>query len=373
MPRPRPRFGFAVSLLLLGALGVGRAAAAAPPPPEPVLRWHDVREWPVEGRAWPEQPRQSWFDRLPASAEAAVSANIWRLSHDTAGMLVRFRTDATVLWVDYTLRLDRLSPVYSTAIGASGVDLYARDGGGKLRWVSVSRPEGRVVRQQLFSDPRPGLHEYVLYLPLYNGVERCVIGVPPTATIEPVAPPAAKPIVVYGTSITQGAGASRPGMVYPAILGRRLERPVVNLGFSGNGKLDLALGDLMAQIDAAVYLIDCLPNLTAAEVRAKCGPFVRRLRAARPETPIVLAEDRRWTNSWFIPRYDDEHSDNHAALRECYAALQAEGITGLHYIPGDALYGDDAEASVDGSHPSDLGSFRQAAVFEPVLRAALGQ
>jgi hypothetical protein len=191
------------------------------------------------------------------------------------------------------------------------------------------------------------------------------------AKFEELAPRKEKPIVFYGTSITHGASASRPGMVHTAILGRHLEKPVVNLGFSGNGKMDIAVGEFMAKMDAAVFVIDCLPNMGPADVRQKCQPLVQLLRAARPETPIVLVEDRRNSNSWILPARDQMHTENHAALRESFEALKKAGITKLYYIRGDGMIGDDAEGSTDGSHPSDLGFMRQAAVFEPVLREAL--
>jgi hypothetical protein len=162
-------------------------------------------------------------------------------------------------------------------------------------------------------------------------------------------------------------------MVHTAILGRRFDRPVINLGFSGNGRMDAAVGELLTKIDAAVYVIDCLPNMGAADVRQKCIPLVKQLREARPTTPIVLVEDRRNTNSWILPARNQHHSDNHAALREAFATLQKEGVSGLYYLGGDDLLGHDDEASTDGSHPSDLGFVRQSDLFEPVLRAALKQ
>ena len=198
------------------------------------------------------------------------------------------------------------------------------------------------------------------------------LGVSKGAKFEGLAP-REKPIVFYGTSITHGACASRPGMVHTAILGRHLDRPVINLGFSGNGRMDAAVGELLTKIDAAVYVIDCLPNMGPADVRQKCVPLVKQLRAARPETPIILVEDRRNTNTWIRDSKDKYHTENHAALRESYEALQKEGIAKLYYIPGDNLFGDDAEGSTDGSHPSDLGFVRQTAIFEPVLRQVLGQ
>jgi hypothetical protein len=257
------------------------------------------------------------------------------------------------------------------AIGASGLDLYARDDAGKWRWVGVTRPDGQTVRQEIIAGLKPGLREYALYLPLYNGVEKLSVGVPPGAKFEPLAPRSAKPIVFYGTSITHGASASRPGMVHTAILGRTFDRPVINLGFSGNGRMDAAVGDLLVKIDAAVFVIDCLPNMSAALTRERTIPLVKQLRAARPDTPIVLVEDRRNTNSWILPARDKHHTDNHAALREAFAALQKEGVKGLHYVEGDDLLGHDAEGATDGSHPNDLGFVRQAHLFEPALRAAL--
>jgi hypothetical protein len=202
-------------------------------------------------------------------------------------------------------------------------------------------------------------------------MERIALGIPPGASLEVLPPRDEKPIVFYGTSITHGASASRPGMTHVSILGRRLALPVVNLGFSGQGKMHAEVGKFLSRVDAAIFVIDCLPNMKADQVRERCAPLVHQLRNAHPDTPIVLVEDRRNTNAWLTPARDAHHNANHAALRESFAALQAEGVTGLYYIPGDWLLGHDGEGTTDGSHPNDLGFMRQADVFELVLRAAL--
>ena len=372
-----PRLLFIISSLLVAAPAFAQApntpAAKAKQPAEPALAWHDVTTWGVEGRAFGDMERKRWFDRFPSEAEGKVTGAVWGLSRDSAGMMVRFKTDAAEIWADYTLSKERLAGANMTAIGASGIDLYARDDAGKWRWVGVTRPDKKIMRQQIVAGLKPGFREYAAYLPLYNGVENLALGVTPGAKFEPLAPRPAKPIVFYGTSITHGASASRPGMVHTAILGRRFDRPVINLGFSGNGRMDAAVGELLVKIDAAVFVIDCLPNMGAADVRQKCIPLVQQLRAARPNTPIVLVEDRRNTNSWILPARDKHHTDNHAALRECFDTLKKSGVTGLHYLGGDDLLGHDAEGATDGSHPNDLGFVRQADLFEPVLRAALGR
>lgn len=374
-------------LFLLGALTAFAQTAPAPKPADATradptlagtaaaasLAWHDVETWGVEGRAWPEQPRARWYDRLPAAAEKTVTTNVWNLSRDSAGMMVRFQTDASAISVRYKLLKERIALANMAAMGASGVDLYARDAKGKWRWVGASKPQKTEVEEELVKGLAPGSREYALYLPLYNGVEKLEIGVAPGASFTGLAPRPAKPVVFYGTSITHGASASRPGMVHTAIIGRHLDVPVVNLGFSGNGRMDAAVGEFLKEIDAAVYVIDCLPNMGPAQVLEKCGPLVKLLRARRPDTPIVLVEDRRYTNSWIRPDQEKFHTANHAALKKVHDTLKQKGITNLHYIPGDDLLGDDAEGAADGSHPNDLGFMRQAAVMEPVIRQALGR
>lgn len=335
------------------------------------LVWHRVVNWGVEGRAFADQNRMRWFDRFPASAQDRVTDHVWELSRDSTGMMVRFQTDAPIIWADYLLRRTHRPGSNQTAIGASGLDLYARDDDGRWRWVGVTRPDDQRVRQEIIAGLAPGLREYALYLPLRNGVDELAIGVPSDAQFTGLSPRASAPIVFYGTSINHGASASRPGMVHTAILGRRFDLPVINFGFSGNGRMDAAVGEFLGQIDAAVFVVDCLPNMDADSVREKCPPLVRQLRAQHPNTPILLVEDRRNANAWILPTRDEYHSANHVALRECFDELQREGVTALHYLPGDDLIGHDSEGTTDGSHPSDLGFMRQADVFESALRRIL--
>jgi hypothetical protein len=337
------------------------------------LTWHNVEQWGVEGRLWGSQERKRWFDRLPAKAEGKVTDAVWNLSRDSAGMMVRFRTDAESIHARYEVSKTSLGMPHMPATGVSGLDLYARDEKGRWRWVQVIKPSSAKITAQFIAGLAPGAREYAVYLPLYNGVEKLEIGVPQGAVFEGLAPRKEKPVVFYGTSITHGACASRPGMVHTAILGRMLDHPVVNLGFSGNGRMDTAVGELLVEEDAAVYVIDCLPNMAAPVVAEKCVPLVKLLRTARPDTPIVLVEDRVFTNAWITPAKQKFHEDNHAALRKAYDDLVAAGVKGLHYVPGDELLGDDAEGATDASHPNDLGFMRQSAVFEPILRKILGK
>ncbi len=377
------RRGF--GLFLTALLGVRLLAANSPEPAGVSQRdrsmaageagvlnveWHDVKDWGVEGREWINEERLDWFDRFPAAAQSTVNPKVWTLSRDSTGMMVRFKTDATSLHVHYKVTQNKLASISMPAAGVSGIDFYARDAQGGWRWVQVTKPDQPEMKVEVIKDLLPGYREYAAYLPLRNGVEFLLIGVPAGAKIEGLAP-RAKPIVFYGTSITQGLNASRPGMVHTAILGRRLDRPVVNLGFAGNGRMDPAVGDYLAKVDAAAFVIDCLPNMNPALVAERTLPLVNQLRAAAPTTPIILVEDRRYTNDWITPAQSNFHTRNHAALRVSLNKLQSAGASHLYYIPGAALFGDDTEGSSDGSHPTDLGFMRQADVMEPVLRTAL--
>ena len=367
-----------LTLAILALIAVPFALAQTPKAPAkpkgPTVpadaQWHDVAKWGVEGRGWEDQERLRWFDRLPAKAQKTVTPAVWGLSRDSAGMMVRFKTDAKAIYCRYDLAKANLALPAMPATGVSGLDLYARDEKGQWRWVACPKPDKQHVEAVMINDLAPGEHEFAAYLPLYNGIEKLEIGVPKEAKFEGLKP-RQKPIVFYGTSITHGANASRPGMVHTAILGRRLDRPVLNIGFSGNGRMDAAVGDLINELDAAAIVIDCLPNMQPADVTAKCVPLVKQLRSKHAATPIILVEDRRFTNSWITPGKAKFHDDNHAALKKAFEQLQAEKVLNLSYISGDALYGTDAEGANDASHATDLGFMRQADVFEPVLRAAL--
>jgi hypothetical protein len=199
---------------------------------------------------------------------------------------------------------ERLAMPHMPATGVSGLDLYVKTDAG-WHWLGVGQPDrAKENTAILVKGMPPGRREYLLYLPLYNGVSSVEIGVPEGCKLEPAtAWPAdrRKPIVFYGTSITQGGCASRPGTAHVAILGRRLDRPVINLGFSGNGLMEAELATLLAELDPAVYVVDCLPNMTAKLVSERVEPFLRTLRKAHPTTPIVLAEDRTYTNAAILP------------------------------------------------------------------------
>ncbi|MFM2092942.1 MAG: hypothetical protein RIS70_66 [Planctomycetota bacterium] len=334
------------------------------------IAWYDAKAIGLEGQAWSET--RSPYDRLPAKAEGVVRAPVWELSHHAAGLLVPFATSSPVIHARWTLTSSRLEMPHMPATGVSGLDLYVRVND-RWRWLANGRPAQQTNTAQLVAGLAAERREYLLYLPLYNGVSAVEIGIASDASIErqPRAAERRKPIVFWGTSITQGGCASRPGMVHTAIVGRRLNWPVVNLGFSGNGKLEPEMARLIAEIDAAVFVLDCLPNLSPDEVAKLAEPAVRILREARPDTPILLVEDRDYSDAFLVESKRNRNRDSQAALHRTYERLNSDGCTQLHYLKAETLFGNDGEDTVDSSHPTDLGFSRMADAFEAALKPLL--
>ena len=320
--------------------------------------WYDARLLGVEGKGW--QNTGSDYDRLPLKAKGVVNDDVWGLSHCTAGLLIRFASDAESLKVHWTLTEGELAMPHMPATGVSGIDLYARDKNGKFSFCENGIPEDT---SNTVSFSLPQSNGYVLYLPLYNGVKSLEIGIPKGTKLSRLARSSmSDAIVFYGTSITQGACASRPGMAATAIVGRNLDVPVINLGFSGSGKMEKELAELLAELDPAVYVLDCLWNMSPEMVSERVEPFINILREARPKTPVLLVEDSNFKNS---------PTENGDILRKIYAKLKAQGDENLYMLSNTGMLGEDTEGTVDGCHPNDLGMARQAVVFIECLRPIL--
>jgi hypothetical protein len=322
------------------------------------LLWYDARELTIEGKGWADT--KSFFERLPARAEGKVTTNVWDLSKHTAGLAVRFVTDSSeiqAVW-DGGGAMDHMA-----ATGNSGLDLYRRVDGG-WEFCGVGRPQTKRTTAQLAGGLKAEPTEYLLYLPLYHGVTELKIGIEPKAVIARAPDrPASKlrPIVFYGTSITQGGCASRAGMCHAAILGRWLDHEVINLGFSGSGRMEPAMAELLGELDAAVFVLETLPNMTTEMVRERVEPFVAVLRKARPATPIVLVENP----------HGAETNPGNLALRRAFENLKRQGVSHLYYLPGKDQLAGPENGTVDGVHPTDLGFYRMATAYRPVLEGIL--
>ncbi len=316
------------------------------------LLWYNASKLTVEGKGW--KNTEDFYDRLPAKAKGIVRTPVWELGKNSAGISIHFSTDSPSL----SAKWDGFKAMpHMTALGVSGLDLYVRYKE-QWRWLAVGQPSQKINEVELFTDIERTMRDYILYLPLYNTVHKVELGIPEGFELKASSPREKKPIVFYGTSITQGGCASRPGMCYSAILGRWLNNPTINLGFSGNGIMEPEVIDLLCELDPVVYVLDNIPNMNEASVKEREENAIRKLRAAHPETSIVLVDGRLHCDAFMKKKKMDNVVSSNKAQYAIYKRLVREGFKRLHHIKGDAIIGTDGEATVDSSHFTDLGFIR---------------
>ena len=328
----------------------------------------------VRGQAWQEDPA-GFYTRLPQRAKDKVRKAVWDLSLQSAGLSIAFRSNAPEIKIRYVVK-GALSMPHMPGTGVSGIDLYATDNNGQERWCV-----GRYVMQDTITYDFSGLSyaaktgkgfEYQLFLPLYNSVSWLEIGVPENTSFRFLPVSQEKPLVIYGTSIAQGACASRPGMAWGNILNRKSEHPVINLGFSGNGKLESELFDLLSEIDAKLFIIDCMPNLpgkSAEVIYDRTLKGVKKLRETS-KAPILLVEHDGYANDVTSEKAEESYRVANTELRKAYNTLQEEQIPDIYYLTKEEI-GIPADGMVDGVHSTDLGMQQYADSYLKKIREIL--
>lgn len=359
-----------LSLLALAALfclapAFVRAQQLAP------FRWLDPLDEGavVHGVGWDEL--RTGYVRLPDRAHGVVRSEVWDLSRNSAGLSLVFESDAPEMIVLYGVK-DGLGMFHMPSTGRSGLDLYATDSEGHLRWVAPDFPAkmGNDTTRYIYSGisyyPEGSRsYEYHLYLPPYNTITWLKIGLPSDAMIRFLPETRKHPVVIYGTSITQGACASRPGNGWTDIVERELRLPVVNLGFSGNGRLEPEVLELIAEIDASLYILDTTPNLThATDIEYRILEAVRILRM-RSDCPILLVEHSGNVGE-IASQAKARFRKANAQVRSAYETLQKRGIPEIYYMTHEEL-GLPMDGMVEGVHPNDLGMRTLADGFEKMI------
>jgi hypothetical protein len=340
-------------------------------PAEVERRWLPVPspELDVRGLPWFGQNAGEFF-RLPESSKDKFPKPVWNLAMSPSGARIRFRTDSTTLAV----RLEYPSAPNMAnmhAFGQTGVDLYTD---GVYRSTAIADKEakpGKIYEHVYFNERPRAWHEVTLYLALYKPVKVLGVGVDREARLEKAAAfAAARPVVFYGTSITQGGCASRSGMSYQAILGRLLNVDFVNLGFSGNGKGEPEVAEAVSQIDASCFVLDFAQNNgTVASLREVYGPFLDRLRKAHADTPI-LAITPIFSTREASGGTGNEGMREH--IRQVVSQRIGAGDRNLQLVEGTDLLGPSrSDGLVDGTHPNDLGFEWMAEGLAPRLRRML--
>ncbi len=335
--------------------------------------WFDPREEPfgLTGMEWIKE--DSVYRRLPKQPDWQIPKPVDELANHTAGAQVRLRTDSRRILVKVKLR-GRSGMYHMPATGQSGFDLYVQDRGIQRYLKTTMFPHDTLQYQvELFNDATKQLRSFTLNFPLYNGVESVFVGFEQGAAL--LAPlPFVLPgkIVIYGTSITQGGCVSRPGMVYSNILSRKLDVEFVNLGFSGNGRGEPALAHLINQIPGTSFIILDYEANAGKTIVNTLSPFVEVLRERHPQTPILIMSKIRYARAMD----GSEAYESLMSLRDFQKNLvndrKTAGDENIYFLDGSKVLGDDYfECTVDGTHPSDLGSQRIADALLPAIRDIL--
>ncbi|CAL1518832.1 SGNH/GDSL hydrolase family protein [Chitinophaga sp. MM2321] len=325
----------------------------------------------IEGQAWPKEVAQ-FYDRLPAKAKGVVDASVWYQSQESAGLMIRFYSKSPYIRVRYTASRELNKP-HIPATGMSGLDLYAMNRSGQWEWSPGKYHFGDTIEYQYSSLKHDFFREYNLYLPYHNQVKWLEIGVPEDAQLTPLPVSQDKPIVVYGTSITQGTAAPRPGLTWPAILGRRLQTPVINLGFAGCGRLDESVVNLMGEMEAKMYVLDCLPNLLGREeaIKTRLITAVKILQQKQPGVPVLIVDHAAAQAVSLNTAQREQYQKANDASRETFEQLKASGVKNIFYLSADSIGLKEENLAVDGVHPDVSGMELYGVAYEKAIRRIL--
>ncbi len=324
------------------------------------VTYYDASKFPIIGKI--SKDTETRYERLPKYIKDNCRERLWQLGKNTSGLAIRFRSNSTQIAAKFNLVID-IRMNHMTATGMKGLDLYAWNGK-DWQFVNSGRPIGVNNDVSIIKNMSKKEREFLLYLPLYDGITDLQIGIDSTAYIKTpklLSPDTKNPIVFYGTSITQGGCASRPGMSYTSIIERMLKKETINLGFSGNGKLDYEIAEVMSKRhDASLFVLDFIPNVNDTQIVEKTAHFVDIIRKENPTTPILLVESITFPHSAFDTKIRKIVEDKNKALHEEYNKLKQNGYKNIYYLSGEDLIGSDGETTVDGIHLTDLGFVRFA-------------
>jgi len=339
------------------------------------LMWLNPHQSPFKlvGFEWFEQDKA--YRRFPLNPDPVLPEAVEELCKCTAGGQIKFRSDSKRIAVKVKLPT-RAVMDHMPNTGSSGVDMYLGDSD-RQTFYGVSR-FGVDDDEYTYEFPpleSSSMRDFTLNFPLYNGVEEFSLALDEGASIAaPTAFVDDRPIIVYGTSIAHGGCASRPGMCYSNILSRKLNRPFINLAFSGNGKGEPEVAKHVASIEnPAMFILDYEANCVSAEKLAETLPeFIRILRAKHSATPILVVSKVAYAREVFHKSEKDGREACKKVEMENVERCQAAGDKNIYFIDAEFFQGEDFwECTVDGVHPTDLGFYRMAENLLPEIERRL--
>jgi lysophospholipase L1-like esterase len=338
------------------------------------LKYCNADDFPLYGKI--SEQTETRYERLPAALRTVSRLPVWELGKHTAGLFLRFRTNTTTIGLMWSLYENSIMS-HMALTGIKGFDLYCLENGAWY-FAGAAQPAANAMDNTatVITNMDGSEKEMMLYFPLYDGVTALQIGIDSAAFIAPpavAAPVREKPVICYGTSILQGGCASRPGMAHTNILSRRLNREFINLGFSGNGQLDYEIAEIIAAREAALIILDFVPNASVQQMQEKMEQFYDIIRAKQPLTPILFIEDPPFPSGRYNRVLQREVEDKNKTVREIFDRIKAKGDAFIEFIPSEPMIGADCEATVDGIHFTDLGFMRYAGYLEPYIKKYVRQ
>ncbi|AHF14555.1 SGNH/GDSL hydrolase family protein [Niabella soli] len=349
--------------LLTTALSTCLAAFLyAQQPPKPPVSYTDALSLNLIGQVF---PLKKSYHRIDTAVYADFSAGIKRLLTNGAGLAISFKTNSpriTAKWCVTNARPHN----NMTPIADKGLDLYIKRNG-KWEFAGVGRADAVCNEFVIVQNMDRTEKECLLYLPLYDEVRSLSVGVDSGYQLTPGEDPFPKRVVVYGSSVTQGASASRPGMAYPARLSREMGVHFLNLGLSGSGKMERNVADMLATAKADAFVLDCFANPSPEQIKERTAYLVKTIRKMHPDAPIVMIQSIIRQSGNFdstVRRLVERQNEN--TLKQ-YEQLKKDGIQRLYLIRGEDLLGNDHEGATDGIHPNDLGFDRMLQVIRPEM------
>ena len=366
-------FSFAVLFLaLLFSAGVKADALTG-------FRFVDATEFQIINKGWDNTTEP--YTRLPQQyMDSCREDQQWLYNH-SSGIAVRFATNSKRIAAQYNLK-NNFHMQHMAMTGIKGTDLYyLNEERGVWEYVNTARPQEKnfkadSIQSKVYVEHLDGeMHEYMLYLPLYDGVNWVQIGVDSTAQL--IQPQVENPrkmgkIVLYGTSIQQGGCASRVGMVPSAMIQREYNLECVNLATSGQARMDFYIAEALASIeDAICNVIDPVPNCTKDRCDTATYDFIKILRSLRPEVPIIMVEGLMYPYTRHSSYHAEYLPQKNEGFRRGYELHKAENPKGLYYMTHDGQTGPEMEGTVDGVHLTDYGFRAYADILEIFIKKAL--
>ncbi|WP_449537907.1 SGNH/GDSL hydrolase family protein [Ferdinandcohnia sp. Marseille-Q9671] len=326
------------------------------------IRWYDPKEGPfrISGFAWFEKEER--YRRLPSKPDYGLPTAVDELANNTSGGQIRFRTNASKLVIK--VKLTAIAGMgHMPASGQCGFDVYVGEPGQQQYYASAYPAVHEQSYERVIWEVNDKEHEreVTLNFPLYVGVEEVLIGTNQDAIIDMPTPFLSdKRVIFYGTSITQGGCASRPGMSYTNILSRRINLEFINLGFSGSGKGEQEVALTIREIDRpACFVLDYEANATLEQYKATLVPFIETLREYHPDVPMIIVSRIRFAQDE-VTGYN-EQQERREYSKTTVEKMQQQGDQHISFIDGSTLLGDHwHECTVDGIHPNDLGFMEMA-------------